>query len=181
VARAELEQDYSTMNANSAPEHATEVTLTDEPSSRGPVASCLFNARTWNITARTVHLAAMGILLGGYAFAVEPSRLVPSLLACVVSGLILTALETSGRLTWFHQGRGLVTFAKLLLICAVPLCKASWSLQMAALMGIVVLASVGSHMPARFRYYSVWYHEVIRCSGGPGVTRLAEEVESGDV
>ncbi len=33
--------------------------------------------------------------------------------------------------------------------------------------GVVVLASVGSHMPARYRYYSILYRQVFRCRGGP--------------
>ena len=45
----------------------------------------------------------------------------------------------------------------------------------AVLMAVVVLASVGAHAPARLRYYSVIYREVIRCHGGPGVSRLDEE------
>jgi hypothetical protein len=38
----------------------------------------------------------------------------------------------------------------------------------------VVLASVGSHMPARFRYYSVLYGKVIPSAGGPGAAQLAD-------
>jgi len=30
-------------------------------------------------------------------------------------------------------------------------------------------------MPARFRYYSVVYREIINCHGGPGAARLAAE------
>ena len=130
------------------------------------------NGRTWNIAVRTAHIATMGILLGGHAFDVPPGRLIPSLAACVATGAVLSVLEAWPSTVWLHQGRGLMTLAKLLLIAAVPFL---WASRLPILLAVVVLGSVGSHMPARFRYYSVVYHRVIRCGSGPGVGRLEEE------
>ncbi len=141
----------------------------------------MFNARAWNIALRTAHLAAMGVLLGGHAFDVAKSDLLPSLWFCAVTGVALGALEAGLRPVWFHQGRGLMTVVKLGLLCAVPFCWTSWHLRIAILLMVVVIASVGSHMPARFRYYSVLYGEVIRCYDGPGVTQLfADEPDGPD-
>ena len=45
---------------------------------------------------------------------------------------------------------------------------ASGTQRLPILLAVVVLASVGSHMPAKFRYYSVIYRQVLRCGSGPG-------------
>jgi hypothetical protein len=129
----------------------------------------MFNIRFWNIALRTAHIAAMGILLGGHAFDVPASRLLPMLWCTVGTGIALGAVETGGRLLWFHQGRGLMTLGKLVLVASVPWL---WEYRLPILLVVVGLASVGSHMPARFRYFSIVYGQVIPCSGGPGAARL---------
>jgi hypothetical protein len=125
--------------------------------------------RALNILLRTAHIGAMGILLGGHAFAIAPERLLIALWLTIGTGAALAVVEIAGpRLLWFHQGRGLMTMAKLLLLCAVPL---FWDQRLVILLVVVVLASVGSHMPARFRYYSVLRREVIPNASGPGGKR----------
>jgi hypothetical protein len=121
--------------------------------------------RALNIALRTAHIAAMGILLGGHAFDVAPERLKLDLWLTIGTGVALAALEAGPRLLWFHQGRGLMTMAKLALLCTV---LAAWSYRLPILLAVVVLGSVGSHMPARFRYYSVVYGQVIPDACGPG-------------
>ena len=121
--------------------------------------------RTLNIAVRTAHIAAMGVLLGGHAFDVAPERLQVSLWLTVGTGVGLAAIEAGPHWLWFHQGRGLVTLAKMALLCAVPL---AWNFRVPILLAVVVLASVGSHMPARFRYFSVLYRQVIHDGAGPG-------------
>jgi hypothetical protein len=115
----------------------------------------------------------MGVLLGGHAFDVPRERLLLSLWLTIGTGVALAAVEAGPRLLWVHQGRGLMTMAKLLLIAAVPFL---WEQRLAVLLAVVVLASVGSHMPAKFRYYSVIYRQVLRCGSGPG----AADAEDGD-
>ena len=129
----------------------------------------LASARTWNIASRTAHIAAMAILLGGHAFDVSPDRLAASLWCTVGTGGVLGAIEAGPRWVWFHQGRGLMTLGKLVLVGAVPW---FWEHRFFILLVVVVIASVGSHMPARFRYYSVLRREVIRDACGPGVSQL---------
>jgi hypothetical protein len=121
--------------------------------------------RALNILFRTAHIGAMGILLGGHAFDVDPNRLIAVLWLTIGTGVVLIALESGLRLLWFHQGRGIMTMAKLVLICAVPL---AWDFRLPILLGVVVIASVGSHMSSRFRYYSVAYRQVIPDVCGPG-------------
>jgi hypothetical protein len=142
----------------------------------------MFNARNWNIALRTAHIAAMGVLLGGHAFDLEPTRLYLSLWLTIGTGVGLGLLEAGPRLLWFHQGRGLMTLAKLGLLCAVPLLWEHRYLRLAVMLAVVAIASVGSHMPARLRYYSVIYREVIPDRGGPGANALltAEDAEGAE-
>jgi hypothetical protein len=122
--------------------------------------------RLLNITLRTAHIGAMGILLGGHAFDVSPERLKVALWLTIITGFALAAVEISGpKILWLHQGRGFMTMAKLALICAVPL---AWDYRLPILLAVVVIASFGSHMPARFRYYSWLYRKVIPNTCGPG-------------
>lgn len=141
------------------------------PELRTAITGLLASARAWNIALRTAHLAASGVLLGGHAFALPAERLLVPLYLTIGTGVALAIVESGASLLWFHQGRGLMTLAKLALLLAVPWC---WSWRLVLLMAVVVLASVGSHMPARWRYYSVVYRRVIPCRGGPGTAGLEE-------
>jgi hypothetical protein len=131
-------------------------------------------SRALNIAFRTAHLAAMGILLGGHAFDVDHEKLHLVLWLTIGTGVALSAIESGPRLLWFHQGRGLLTMAKVILLFAVPLV---WDYRLPILLVVVVIASVGSHMPARYRYYSVIYREVIPDASGPGAGRSRRDTK----
>ena len=88
-----------------------------------------------------------------------------SLWLTIGSGVALAAIEAGVRLLWFHQVRGLMTMAKLALICSVPL---AWDYRLPILLAVVVVGSIGSHMPGRFRHYSVVYRQVIHDVSGAG-------------
>lgn len=138
----------------------------------GLACNLVRSLRAWNIAVRTAHIVAMGILLGGHVFGAGSDQLYPSLAATILTGVGLALLEAGGRLVWLHQGRGLITLAKLGLIGLVLLL---WDQRVILLVAATVLASVGSHMPAQFRYYSVLYRRVILDRSGPGVAALAEQ------
>ena len=140
----------------------------------------MLNARAWNIALRTAHIAAMGVLVGGHAFDVGKSDLLVAFWLTMGSGIALAVVEVGPSLVWFHQGRGLMTMAKLALLCAVPFLWDFWSARLTVVLAVVVLASVGSHMPARLRYYSVIYRTVLRCNGGPGSARLAADMNNSE-
>lgn len=114
--------------------------------------------RALNITLRTAHIGAMGTLLGGHAFDVAPDRLLLALWLTVGTGLALAALETGGRISWLHEARGVMTLVKLGLLLVVLL---AWTWRLPILLAVVVLGSVGSHMPRRYRHYSLLYRRVI--------------------
>ena len=121
--------------------------------------------RALNIALRTLHIGAMGILLGGHAFDVAPERLYLSLWWVVGTGVALAALEAWPRWSWFHELRGVMTVAKVGLMCAVPLL---WEDRLILLLAVVALGSVASHMPRRFRHYSLLTRRVISPDPAPG-------------
>jgi hypothetical protein len=116
------------------------------------------NARAWNIGFRTAHIAVTGILLGGHAFDIAADRLLTWLWLSLATGLVLIFLEAFHRWHWFYQGRGVLVLLKLGLLALVPFL---WDYRLVFLLIVVVIASVGSHMPARFRYYSLIHRRVL--------------------
>lgn len=110
------------------------------------------HARAWNVGFRTLHLMAFSVLLGGHFWNVEAELLLPALGITVASGAALMGLELYKTLHWCFLGKGLVVLGKLLLLLSVPL---FWEVRAPLLFAVVVLASVGAHMPARYRNYSV--------------------------
>ena len=66
----------------------------------------------------------------------------------------MTALESDPNLHFLVEGGGVLMLLKLALLCALPF---AWSYRVPILVVVVVLASVGSHMSARFRHFSLLY------------------------
>ena len=116
-------------------------------------------SRAMSIALRAVHLAAFGILLGGHTFGVEAERLLVSLYLTILSGLGLMALEIYAvGLYWLILGKGIMVLVKLGLLLLIPF---FWEARVALLLLVVGIASVGSHMPARYRHYSFLHRGVI--------------------
>jgi hypothetical protein len=109
--------------------------------------------RALNIAWRTVHIGVASVLVGGHVFDVAPDRLHLWLYLTIASGAVLIVLEAHPRWRWLHEGRGVLTILKLLLLSLVPWL---WAYRGWLLAVVIVLASVGSHMPARLRYLSLW-------------------------
>ena len=122
-------------------------------------ARSLPHARAWNIAFRTAHIAATSVLVGGHAFDVPAAHLYLALWLVIATGGVLIFLEAfSVAFRWVFQWRGLIVIAKLTLLAAIPF---AWSVRLPILIIVIVLASVGSHMPGRFRYYSVVERRVL--------------------
>lgn len=108
--------------------------------------------RGLSLLLRTLHLVSFGILLGGHTFAIEADRLLPALYFTIGSGIGLVALEICATgLYWLLLGKGIMVLLKLLVLLAVPVL---WEYRLPLLLVVVVLGSIGSHMPARYRHYS---------------------------
>ena len=115
-------------------------------------------ARAADIALRTAHVAAAGIYLGGVLFDVPAARLAPWLHAAVATGVGLAVSEFIYSRHWPYHGRGVMVLAKLALLGGVII----WpSARLWLLVGVMVLGSVGSHMPKRYRHYSFRHGRVV--------------------
>jgi hypothetical protein len=141
----------------------------------GPASWWRDVTRALNIATRTAHLAAMGILLGGHAFDVSPEGLKPILWLTVGTGVVLAVLESRFHLSWVHEARGVLIVVKSAMICLIPF---AWEYRVPILLVVTVLGSVGSHMPRRFRHYSIVYRRVIpEACGWGGGSRTVDKKE----
>jgi hypothetical protein len=110
--------------------------------------------RVCKIALRTAHLMAAGMLLGGHAFNAPANELRLWLYLAIASGAGLILLEAFPSLHFVFEGWGVLLLVKLVLLVVIPF---AWSARVPILLAVVALASVGSHMPARFRHYSLLY------------------------
>jgi hypothetical protein len=114
-------------------------------------------ARWLRTSLRTLHLIAVGALYGGHVYGVDVSRLWPALLAVLLTGGLLIGFEVWQHRIWLVQVRGVVTFLKLGLVAS---CRLAPDLTVALLTLAMVIGSVSSHMPSRWRYHSVLHGRV---------------------
>ena len=126
--------------------------------------SVLRRPRFWNVVFRTLHLASFGLVLGGYAFDVDPERVAPALIATITTGALLVMLELYADPRWPFLGKGLFVLAKLALFLLMPVWPGG---RMPLLVAIVVLAGIGAHMPRRLRHYSVLERRVVSHDESP--------------
>ena len=109
--------------------------------------------------ARTAHLGATGVLLGGHYFGVEADALAPWLAAAIASGAVMLAVELYSSLDWLAELGGLAVVLKVALLCVIPFV---WSARVPLLFVVVLVAGVGSHMPGKYRHYSLRYRRVMK-------------------
>ncbi|HZD40002.1 MAG TPA: hypothetical protein VE131_04725 [Terriglobales bacterium] len=115
-------------------------------------------ARALRTTLRTAHLVAFGALYGGHLYGVPAERLWPALLATVATGGAFMSLEIYCTPLWLVQLRGMATLVKIALVAAVAV---FWNVRVWLLTAAIIIAGVTSHMPGRYRYYSVLHGRVV--------------------
>jgi hypothetical protein len=115
-------------------------------------------ARALAITARTAHIAAMAMLVGGLHFAATPEALRLWQAATGATGLVLLATEVSHSRHWIYQGRGLLTLAHL---AAPALLLVGIGPGRAGTVAALVVGSVGSHLPRVVRKWSLRHRCVV--------------------
>ena len=131
-----------------------------------PLSAILFPAiprhvpceRGISITLRTAHLMTSGILLGGHVFDLAPHRLIMFLYLTIATGVGLVLVELYSSCRWIYLGKGVLVGLKVALLIAVSIW---WESRVLFLLLVVLVGSVGSHMPARFRYYSILHGRVL--------------------
>jgi hypothetical protein len=116
------------------------------------LVGCWPQRRFWNIACRTGHIVVTGALFGGHVFGAAPARLLPWLGLVILSGAVLILLEAYPEPGWCGEVCGLCVLGKLALLACIPWL---WSCRVPLLIGVLVLAGVGSHLPRRWRHYSL--------------------------
>ena len=111
-----------------------------------------------NIALRTAHLMTAGVLLGGHTFDIPAHRLTLLLYLTIASGAGLILLELYSSCRWIYLGKGVMVSLKIALVIAASVW---WEQRVMLLLLVVLIGSVGSHMPARFRYYSLVHGRTI--------------------
>ncbi len=120
-------------------------------------AKTIPGARWLRTGLRTLHLIAVGALYGGHLYAVDIARLQPALLSVLLTGGLLLGFEVWQSRIWLVQVRGVATFVKLGLLAGIGLAP---DLAVALLTLALVIGSISSHMPSRWRYHSVLHGRV---------------------
>jgi len=108
-------------------------------------------ARAWQVGARTVHLAAMALVVGGVAAGGSGDALAAPVALTVASGLALLGIDLYKSGAVLVEGAGLATLLKLALVAAGALRP---SVRLEAYLAAVGVAAVGSHMPKTWRHWS---------------------------
>jgi hypothetical protein len=108
--------------------------------------------------ARTVHIVAMALVLGGVAYA-APARLLSLPLAfTVASGLLLLGLDLWKSGACLTQGSGVAVLLKLALL---GLGQSFPAARFECYLAATSIASIGAHMPKSWRHWSFLHRRVI--------------------
>jgi hypothetical protein len=119
-----------------------------------------FTGQRWvRISLRTAHLITMALLVGGVAAGEAPLELGFAFWGTVATGLAYVALELFNTGVWLFQLKGLAVMVKALLLAAAAVAPES---ALAWLIAAIVIGGISSHMPGRFRYYSLWHGRQIK-------------------
>ena len=116
-------------------------------------------ARPVQLILRSLHLAAMALVVGGIPFGADYQALRGPILLTVGSGLLLFAVDLAKDLAILTQGSGVAVLVKLGLLgvgALQPAARLPWYLA------ATLVASVGSHMPGSWRHFSFLQWKVMR-------------------
>ena len=102
---------------------------------------------------RAAHIISFSLLLGGLYYGVADEAWRPWLLAAVLSGLALFAVDLYGSFLALFEIRGISVLIKIGLLSLLPLVDANT--RLAGLMSIIVFSSLVSHSTRRFRHRSL--------------------------
>jgi hypothetical protein len=114
--------------------------------------------RLLQVALRTIHILAMALVLGGLPFGAGFPQLKVAILMTVASGAALFAIDLAKSPQVLLQGSGAAVLLKLALLG----CGLLWPGQrLAWYLAATAVASVGSHMPGRWRHFSLLHGRVM--------------------
>ena len=106
--------------------------------------------RLVQVGLRSVHIAAMGLVLGGIALGGGYQRLKGAILVTIASGLLLMGADLLKGADFLRQGSGAALLMKLALLGLGNLYPGS---RLRWYLAATLVASVGSHMPGAWRHF----------------------------
>ena len=121
-------------------------------------------ARPVQLLLRTVHIAAMALVLGGVAFRVPERELTVPIVLTVASGTLLLAVDVARSGVFLYLAAGLAVHLKLVLLLLGNVFPEA---RLAFYLAATVVASVGSHMSGPFRHYSFFHGRALEQSRRP--------------
>jgi len=109
--------------------------------------------RLAQVALRSVHVAAMGLVLGGIWLGGGFERLRGAILLTVASGLLLAAIDLAKGPGYLRQGAGAALLLKLALLGL-----GNWfaGARLGWYLAATLVASVGSHMPGAWRHFPLF-------------------------
>lgn len=116
-------------------------------------------ARPVQLLLRSLHIAAMALVVGGLPFGADFQQLRGAILLTVLSGGLLFAIDLVKDPAFLTQGSGVALLLKLGLLgmgLLQPAARLPWYLA------ATLVASVGSHMPGAWRHFSFLTWKVMR-------------------
>lgn len=116
-------------------------------------------ARPVQLILRSLHIAAMALVVGALPFGAGFEALRTPILVAVGSGILLFAIDLARDMGILVQGSGVAVLVKLALLglgALQPAHRLPWYLA------ATLVASVGSHMTGSWRHFSFAQWKVLR-------------------
>jgi hypothetical protein len=116
-------------------------------------------ARPAQLALRSLHIAAMAMVLGAIPFGADFHALRAPILLTAGSGVLLFVIDLARDAAILTQGSGVAVLLKLALLglgAVQPASRLPWYLA------ATLVASVGSHMPGAWRHFSFLQWRVIK-------------------
>jgi hypothetical protein len=107
---------------------------------------------------RTAHLLAFAALYGGHVYGVAAGDLDGAWVATLATGAALMGVDLVREPVFLVQLRGTATLVKIALLVAV---QAAPSAALPLLTVAAVIGAVASHMPGRYRYWSLAHGRIV--------------------
>jgi hypothetical protein len=111
--------------------------------------------RVYKLLARTVHLIAIAGLVGGHMFGAPLAPLRLLLYLSIITGVAMCGLEAYPNRHFFYEGWALLLWLKLVVLTLVTV---FWNARRPILIVVLVIASVGSHMPRALRHWRPFHN-----------------------
>jgi hypothetical protein len=125
-----------------------------------PVPMRQFAGQRWlRISLRTWHLMSMAFLVGGTAAGLPFAEQPVAMWGTVLSGALFIAVELYASCIFLAQLKGVAVLVKILLLWAALISRDN---GLSYLLASIVIGGISSHMPGRFRYYSLFHGRVVK-------------------